>query len=371
MLLSVSMLSQNANARVVTKPSYLTDRSQWRPEFRAVPPHGINWQTLRAQADAGATLPYFSNSIQSPLDHKTYSYSILGTDPTKTLSSTNITYVPIALRFHFSNGVVLDPTMPGCNDTVSVSDRFFKGPLFVNVPLTSNGVNVGTTQYEDGFMNAEFWNYVQTGGYHVLLKKARHKRVKVVDINAPSGSSTTTGGCAGSNHDLGEIDYNAYTHIIENTTNQYATTTELPILLAYNVVQTSGGCCIIGFHGAYGRSGGTQVYATGSYTDPNEFGQIQDIYAWTHEIGEAFNDPFVNNATPAWGHVGQVNGCQNNLEVGDPLTGSKGVSVPLNGFTYHGQELAFFDWFFRTPSNGTGGKYSFEGTFSSAQGACT
>ncbi len=74
---------------------------------------------------------------------------------------------------------------------------------------------------------------------------------------------------------------------------------------------------------------------------------------------------------PAWGHVGQVSGCQNNLEVGDPLTGTPAVQVPLNGFTYHGQELAFFDWFFRTPSNGTAGKYSFEGTFTSAQGTCT
>ena len=147
---------------------------------------------------------------------------------------------------------------------------------------------------------------------------------------------------------------------------------QLPVLLAYNVVQTEGNqCCIIGFHGAYGRSGGTQVYATGSYTDPGEFGAIEDIYAWTHEIGEAFNDPFTNNGTPAWGHVGQVSGCQNNLEVGDPLTGSTAVSLPLHGFTYHAQELAFFDWFFRTPSNGTGGYYSFEGSFKTAQGACT
>lgn len=371
LLLSVSMFSQIANAGVVTKPGYLTDRSQWRAEFRAVPPHGVNWGTLRAQAEAGSTLPFFSNSIKSPLDGKTYNYSILGTDPTKTLASTTITYVPIALRFHFSNGAVLDPTKPGCNDTVSVSNRFFKGPLFVNVPLTSNGVNVGTTQYEDGFMNAEFWNLVQGGGYHVLLKKAKHTKVKVVDINAPSGSTTQTGGCSGANHDLGEIPYSAYVGIIESTANQYATPSQLPIMLAYNVVQTSGGCCIIGFHGAYGHGSGTQVYATGSYTDPGEFGNIQDIYAWTHEIGEAFNDPFVNNGTPAWGHVGQVTGCQNNLEVGDPLTGTKAVTVPLNGFTYHGQELAFFDWFYRTPSNGTGGLYSFEGTFTSPQGTCT
>jgi len=372
-LLGVSMFSQSANARVVTKPSYLTDRSQWHAEFRTVPPHGINWSTLQQQADAGATLPSYTNSVKSPLDGNTYTYTILGTDPTKTLASTNITYVPIALRFHFSNGAVLDPTQPGCNDTVSVEKRFYKGPLFKNVSLTSNGVSLPKTQYEDAFMHAEFWNYVSSNptAYHVLLKKAKKAKLTVLDITAPSGSTAVAGACSGANHDLGEIPYSSYVSIIENTANTYATTTQLPIMLAYNVVQTSGGCCIIGFHGAYGRGSGTQVYATGSYTDPGEFGAIQDIYAWTHEIGETFNDPFVNNATPAWGHVGQVSGCQNNLEVGDPLTGTPAVTVPLHGFTYHGQELAFFDWFFRTPSQGTGGKYSFAGTFTSAQGACT
>jgi hypothetical protein len=97
---------------------------------------------------------------------------------------------------------------------------------------------------------------------------------------------------------------------------------------------------------------------------------IEDIHAWTHELGELLNDPFVSNATPAWGHIGQVGGCQNNLEVGDPLTGTA-FNLKYNGFMYHPQELAFFDWFFRTPSKGTGGLYSFEGTFTSPQGACT
>jgi hypothetical protein len=372
MLLGVSLFTQSANARVMMKPQPTTqDRSHWKLEFRTVPPHGVNWQTLHAQAAAGVTLPFYSNSIKSPLDGKTYSYSILGTDPTTTLQSTKITYVPIALRFHFSNGDVLDPTMPGCNDTVSVVDRFFSSPLFNDVDLVSNGVDMGSGQYEDSFMRAEFWNLVQGSGYHVLLAKKKRAKVHIVDITAPSGSTTATGGCSGTGHVLGEIPYGAYVSLIENTANKFAKTNQLPIMLAYNVVQTSGGCCIIGFHGAYGRNGGTQVYATGSYTDPNEFGAIEDIYAWTHEIGEAFNDPFINNGTPAWGHVGQVTGCQNNLEVGDPLTGTKAVTSVLNGFTYHGQELAYFDWFFRTPSNGTGGKYSFEGTFTSAQGACT
>ena len=40
--------------------------------------------------------------------------------------------------------------------------------------------------------------------------------------------------------------------------------------------------------------------------------------------------------------------CQDNLEVGDPLTGFNFSPIGgRNGFTYHLQELTFFSWFYR------------------------
>ena len=33
------------------------------------------------------------------------------------------------------------------------------------------------------------------------------------------------------------------------------------------------------------------------------------------------------NPTPKWGHIGQVSGCQSNLEVGDPLSGTNAPAV--------------------------------------------
>jgi hypothetical protein len=84
----------------------------------------------------------------------------------------------------------------------------------------------------------------------------------------------------------------------------------------------------------------------------------------SHEVGEWVNDPYGNNPTPAWGHTGQVPGCQNNLEVGDPLSGTDAPRIfGSNGFTYHLQELAFFSWFFQTPSIGIHGWFSNNGTF--------
>ncbi|HKU82118.1 MAG TPA: hypothetical protein VJP76_08105 [Candidatus Tumulicola sp.] len=346
--------------------------NHWVPRYTTLPARGIDRNALETMQAAGTTIPYFTKTVTSPLNSQTYTYEIVGKDPTKSNRTTKVVYVPIVVRVHFPDGTVLDPTKPGCNDKVSVQNRFFKGPNFVNTPLTSNGVNVGKVQVVDGFQRAEFWNSLKGNLYHTVLKPAGTPIV--VDYNAPSSAQTVAGVCADKpkvSHRIGEIDINSYDNEMVSLATQYATPTQVPIVLSYNVFETEGGCCILGYHSAFSRGSSTQTYAVGAYNDAGVFGStpIEDIHAWTHEIGELVNDPFVANGTPPWGHVGQVSGCQNNLEVGDPLTGTA-FTLKYNNFTYHPQELAFFDWFYRTPSQGTGGKFSFEGTFTQSQGAC-
>ena len=363
-VLAVAMLVQAASAGVVQQRGY-------KARYLVFPPRKVDVRALQRQAATGLTVPFFTNSIVSPLDSNTYQFSIMGTDPTLAPATTWINYFPIALRIHFPDGTVLDSTQPGCGDTVSVMDRFFGSPLFKYSPQSSNGVNLGSVQLTDALQRAEFWSMVHGTQYHVRLASMRTPLV--VDVNAPADATTGTGECPGTGHNLGMIDVNEYTTLLQNVIAQNVRTTGvLPVILAYNTVQTEGGsCCIIGYHSSYARNGGTEVFSTGAYTDIGEFGSsFGDITAWSHEIGEAFNDPFGNNATPAWGHIGQVPGCQANLEVGDPLTGTQYTDV-YNGFTYHPQELVFFSWFFRTPSTGTGGLYSLKGTFTSTQGTCT
>src|SRR4029077_20842615 len=134
-----------------------------------------------------------------PLDGRTYQFQIAGTDPTASPAITKVPYVPIMLRVHFPGGVVLDPTLPGCGDTVSVSDRFFGSPLFKRTPLTSNGAAVGNTQIFVSFQRAEFWSLVKSTDYHLYLTPARN--VRIIDVTAPAGSSTQSGACTGSGHD--------------------------------------------------------------------------------------------------------------------------------------------------------------------------
>ena len=75
------------------------------------------------------------------------------------------------------------------------------------------------------------------------------------------------------------------------------------------------------------------------------------------------NDPLGNNPTPVWGGIGQVGGCQSNLEIGRSVERDHLPAVTISSFTYHLQELAFFSWFYGGPSLGVDGKFSNNGTF--------
>ncbi|MBC5824630.1 MAG: hypothetical protein GIX02_07320 [Candidatus Eremiobacteraeota bacterium] len=363
-IFGASMLAQGASA------SGIVGHNQWQPMYTVLPAHDVDYRVIDLQASASQTIPFFRSSVKSPLDDQTYPFEMVGTNPLTTRVSTTVRYVPLLLRIHFPDGTVLDPSKAGCNDYEPVERHFFGSPLFESTDLRSNGVYVGHTQFEDAFQRASFWKYVAGTNFHVLL--AATSKARLVDVAAPSGSQTFGGICAGTQHNMGLIDINAYDNLVTQLANKYAKPNELPIVASYNVVELSGpNCCIIGYHSAYGRAGGTQTYAVGAYTDRGLFqaAAISDIHAWSHELGEWMDDPFVDNATPAYGHAGQVGGCQIGLEVGDPLTGTPS-RVKFEGFTYHPQELAFFSWFYRIPSTGTGGEYSYQGTFESAQPAC-
>ncbi|MBI3678067.1 MAG: hypothetical protein HY243_15770 [Proteobacteria bacterium] len=341
----------------------------------------LNINTLRLQAASGATVPFWTSLVTSPVDGLSYTTSMVGASPFATTTNTNVTYAPIVLRIHFGRNVVLDPTRPDCSDTVAISSRFFSSPLFQPSSLTSNGVYVGTVQLISGYQRANFWTSVSSSGYGVTLVASGAPIV--VDVNAPLGSrvSSITLQCGNSvkTVKLGQIDINRYDSLIQSVISRYSNASQLPVVLTYNVVQTiSGSCCVLGYHNAVPVSSGTQTYAVGSYIDSGIFSGVDDIVVWSHELAEWLDDPFVqasvpgggnDDLTPAWGHVGQVSGCQNNLENADPLSGTEFALSGAGGFVYHFQDIAFEDWFYRTPAQGTRGLFSFTGDFATDAGA--
>lgn len=338
---------------------------------------------LKAQIAAGATVKSWSSSITSPLGG-TFTYRMIGTKPLVKQSNpvTNVTadIIPVKLKFADS-GITFNPTKsdPGClNGSGSADSLFRASSIFGKHSYTVGGKNLGSVQYLDGFQREEFAKFILNSGapnpgYHVNLSPVNNEAAISFGVD-PSVGVTVTGGCDGH---FGELDIGSWDSFLQGTVlpsliqSGEIKPTQFPVFLFYNVVMTDGGqCCIIGYHSAEQTNSGVQTYATSDYISKGLFsGSVTDIYAASHEVGEWMDDPFVNNATPAWGHVGQVSGCQNNLEVGDPLSGQPSVNVKMpNGATYHNQELAFRDWFYRTKSVGLNGWFSSRGTFTSDAG---
>ena len=312
----------------------------------------------------------------------TYNYMMVGTNPQKKNAGSTTVTVPVIPLIVKIGSTKLDPTKPfGSCETKSALDRFMASPIFDGTTTYDmNGVSEGPTQYVDAFQRAEFNKFTKPGGknpdYHVLLDGVVEPAIKVT---APAGE-VTGGGCSA----LGRVDINWFDNYVINTlfpkveASDGVTPAQFPIFLVRSLVWydgSFGNCCILGYHGAFNNPRFGSALQTYSPTDmemSGQFGSIQDTHVAAHEVGEWMNDPTGGNPTPLWGHIGQVSGCQGNLEVGDPLTGTNMPTVSLGGFTYHLQELAYFSWFYhQSPSWGTGGKYSDNGTFTTFAAKCT
>jgi hypothetical protein len=311
---------------------------------------------------------------------KSYTYTMVGKNPALVQSSPSTTVkaelVPVVIKF--SNGDTWDPTLGDSCDTTSALTRTQNSPIFKSAAYTLGGTAVGSGQYVDTFQRANYWKYTNPAGinpgYHVKLSLAVHAKVT---INVPAADSAL-GSTACGTKILGAVEINwldGYLHstLIPSLEGAGLTVKMLPIFLLGNVVEYQGtpsNCCVLGFHSAVKVPTGTQTYAVSMYDNTADFLGSQDVSVLSHEVGEWMDDPLVNNPTSAWGHVGQVSGCQSNLEVGDPLSGSVRV-VTTGGHGFHVQELAFTSWFYHQgPSTGVNGWYSDYGTFKAPAAAC-
>jgi hypothetical protein len=260
----------------------------------------------------------------------------------------------------------------------------------------------GIGQFNDQMMRASFADRLRhhhgdgDDGWHTILRpKLRTARtIQVPFLTASGGNAWFFFVNAAGQPVLAALDADTFgsllfpaTFPVDNSTPVGAaelagdiTTHDLSTFLFNNTVLFSGGninnCCIIGFHTYDFEPGIPQngnlprlyVLNYSSWLSPGLFlFGFQDMTAWSHEMAETFNDPFINNATPWWLSVDPFLGsgnCQNNLETGDVvevLDSLNPVStIPGNGLTYHPQNEALFPWFaFESPSPAHLGAYSF------------
>jgi hypothetical protein len=369
--------------------------------------HAAEAETIKNSVAAGSSsrtpsLPLFTFDVVSDRDGNNYTGVMVGANPftrggdkdvhVKTfIVPLIITTNSVGVSTNFKTGdfttapgvTTFDPT---ANDNACLSapnnnplKLFQHTPMFDNYDISVGGVDMGHTQYIDAFQRAEFWNVLKDrDDYHLLLSPV--VTLSPIAINIPADQGLTLPPAdfpACGPFGIVDIDFfDAYlnTNVLPALAPQ-VNAGNFPIFLLYNTVlaftpQTNlFDCCVLGYHGT------TNFLPLGTYS-PSDFdttglfGSTQgDSNTLSHEVGEWANDPFGNNPTPLWGHTGQVAGCQGNLEVGDPLSGTNFSPIGgRNGYTYHLQELAFFSWFFTSESIGIHGWFSDNDTFTSDAG---
>jgi hypothetical protein len=286
----------------------------------------------------------------------TYTYNMVGADPSTNSSATITTYIiPVKITITARNGTktVFDPSHVLSNGN-SVTTNTQTSPLFDSTTTyVQGGVNVGTTQYIDAFQRANFWGTVQTQtNSHLLLS--------VSVLAEQSLSPTRTYGKTGSpfGFTAAEVDINWFDSQIPGLISKLGIQpNQFPIFLLYDTYLTQGGsCCIGGYHSSEGSTSNPQSYSEATYVD--HVGAFsQDVSALSHEIGEWADDPltvnFNGNNTPC-----------GILENGDPLEGNANFGAftyTLHGFTYNLQDLVTLPYFGAPTSTSVNGWLSFQG----------
>ena len=289
--------------------------------------------------------------------------------------------ITTARRSAESNPTVVDKACLTGRNNVPLT-ILSRSPIFKNVNYTFGGTDVSTTQYEDAVQRSSFWQLIDKSSYHTRFSPVTVLLPFVVDVPAARGLSLNanvfepTFSMCGT-EGIVDIDFLDAVAVSELTKLPGVNPGTFPMFMLYNASMSFGdptnlgNCCAGGYHSINPAGPITfQAYSPFDFDVSGFFvSSANDTAIISHEAAEWMNDPYLVNATPAWGNTGQVVGCQGNLEVGDPLTGSLAPRIAMpNGFTYNLQELAFFSWFFGAPSKGIHGWFSNNATFQTDAG---
>jgi hypothetical protein len=363
----------------------------------AIPWKGGTIDDAMAASIAGATIPMASFSHIASKDGNTYTDVIVGQSPfAGTPTSTHVKVLLVPMRIHIA-GHIFDATAPNsCGGSLGHTDlaNFQASPILTKVHFDGgsgaghaaliNGVNMVLARtYNNTHRRAEFLNAIggptSLYGTHYDVTVAATQQIFQATTAGHSAIIVDGGGCAL----LGGLDVNFFDTYLSTTVLSAAggDPTSFVIFLMRDVwfysnpANPFGSCCFV-YHSAIGNP--PQTYSPLVYDTTGAFGpSVADVSVAAHEVGEWLDDPLVTNATPLWGGIGQVSGCQNNWEVGDALTGTLFPPILMpNGVTYHPQETVFWSWFYSKDHGKffqnltAGGKYSMNGTFAGPSKVC-
>jgi hypothetical protein len=317
--------------------AFAQDASETKPRamYLAIPPH--SYYPVEPSTDQLTQWTY-SFTYQG----NKYTPVIVGTDATKTNTSTTtpVVIIPIKLVFGKTNGNhTYDPNKdiyPGTK--LTVTQYIAQSPIFVPINFTEGGVNLGTTQYEDAYERGSFWKYVsKEAKYHVLLSTPTILPEQTVQVPPSDGSIQPNPfgpGNVGFWSNINSVDALLQTYM--KKFKQIKPNT-LPLFLVYQTYIACGsGCAIGGYHSANALPPGGQTYAFTTAVNPNSF--AASTGALSHEFGEWLLDPFTSNNSPC-----------GIMENGDPLETEPNYGLysykGSNGSNYELQDLVFINYF--------------------------
>jgi hypothetical protein len=302
---------------------------------------------------AASALPTWNGSYV--YQSHTYAYNMVGTAPSTGTSTTVPTFVvPVRLSYNTSSGTVTFGALHVLSNGQTVTQNTIHSPIFQKgINFVQGGVDLGNTQYIDAFQRGNFWSKVtKATGYHLLLGQPTVLPTLSLVVPASAGKIGTEFGVR-----VGLADINWFDGQIQNymASHSQIAPNSLPIFVTYDVFLTQGGCCIGGYHSAFGSLSSPQAYAHFTYIGTT--GKFaQDVSALSHEVGEWADDPLVVN----------VNGNQTPcgaLEVGDPEESEPEAGVfpyTLNGFTYHLQDLVWLRYFGAPATTSANDSFTFQ-----------
>jgi hypothetical protein len=210
----------------------------------APPAHAAKLPPTTTETDglqhAGTTVPNFTDTFT--FGGVTYAYTMVGTNPRTSTSTTTVPTVLVPMRFQFADGHVIDAS--------SIMDDVARSPIFQSAKFSS-----GTTQYGDAIQRAMFWKYTAKTEWHVLLGKPTIAPTVTVKVPASKGVYVPAGGSIGEfSHTgvpTGVFDDNWFFSQYGNIVHKYDPRT-LPILIGRNVITgyqpLPTQCCIFGYH---------------------------------------------------------------------------------------------------------------------------
>jgi hypothetical protein len=391
-LVTVSLLASFA----VLAASPLTGEDAARPAAPPLaaplsidpPASSAFWQRQRSSAEAAAFEEKRGHRHPAPrlaaftgvatIGRTRYTYTMVGTNPQlRRARNVVVPVLIIPLRLEFADGTVLDTSQPDtCLGGLVPLTVTLQSPLFQDFDYGE-----GPKQFLEQIRRLELWQFTAPGklnpNYSVRLSPAVLP-TQTLALSPASDTEEVACLATGAPERMGHVDIGDWEQFfLSQAVPQFPKwgvngSTFVLFLLPF-VDFTSGGAQVtVAFHDAFPTPGGLVTYAAAQLGVVRP-GKLVNIGPVSHEFAEWLDDPFVNNVTPPWGNTGQVTtGCQESLEVGDPLTGTflPAVLMP-NGVSYQLQETVFLSWFFdQVPSLGFDGWYSSGGTFRSPAAPC-